>query len=172
MTSPKRTGAVMYILAGVALLWLMTILFDDAIERMRNPNTSPESFVSNDGHQTVVLQRNRAGHYVLDGQVNGVPVKFLLDTGATLVAVPASLASRLGLDRGMRMTVVTATGPTTAYSTIIDSVRIGELEETQVVASILADLPRDEILLGMSFLKRLDFTQRGDTLILTQRTTP
>jgi aspartyl protease family protein len=72
----------------------------------------------------------------------------------------------------MRMTAATANGPTTAYSTIIDSVRIGELEETRVVASILPDMPHDEILLGMSFLKRLDFSQRGDTLILTQRAMP
>lgn len=172
MNSPRRAGAFMYILASIALIGLMTILFDDAIERMGNPNTSPVSFVDDDGSQTVVLQRNRAGHYVLNGEVNGVSAKFLLDTGATLVAVPAALASELGLERGMRMTAVTANGPTTAYSTMIDSLRIGELEETRIVASILPDMPGSEILLGMSFLKRLDFTQRGDTLILTRRATP
>jgi len=161
----------MYVLASIVLIGLLTLLFDDAIERMRNPNTAPASVAHEDGSRSIILQRNRAGHYVFNGTVNGTPVEFLLDTGATVVAVPESIARRLGLKYGMRMTADTANGPATAYATIIDSVRIGDLEETNVAASIIPDMERDDILLGMSFLRRLDFSQRDDTLILTQRQT-
>ena len=67
------------------------------------------------------------------------------------------------------MQAVTANGLTIAYATQIDSLVVGEIEELNVRASIVPNLPGDQILLGMSFLKRLDFTQRGDTLILTQQ---
>ncbi|MFT4580957.1 MAG: aspartyl protease family protein [Gammaproteobacteria bacterium] len=169
MNGPRPLGAAMYIIASILLLVLLTSLFGDALERQRNPNASPTSLNPGEGPASTLLQRNRAGHYVFNGTVNGTTAEFLVDTGATAVAVPARLATSLGLQRGTPMQALTANGITTAYATRIDSLIIGEIEERDIAASIIPNFPGEQILLGMSFLKRLDFTQRGDTLILRQR---
>lgn len=169
MSAPGRLGAVMYVVASVLAIALLTMLFDDAIEQQRNPNQSPQTLGTEDGRVSIVLERNRSGHYVFDGTVNGVAVEFLLDTGATDVSVPERIANLLQLRRGARLRAVTANGITTAYATTIDRLTVGGLEETNIRASIVPNLPGEQILLGMSFLKRLDFSQRGDTLILSQR---
>jgi aspartyl protease family protein len=171
MNSPRRLGAAMYIVASILVLILLTSLFGDALEHQRNPNLLPISLNPSDGTTSIVLQRNRAGHYVFNGTVNGRTAEFLVDTGATAVAVPQQLADSLGLRRGPPMQALTANGITTAYATRIESLVVGDLEERDVAASIIPNFPGGQILLGMSFLKRLDFTQRGDTLILRQRTT-
>lgn len=172
MSAPGRLGAAMYVVASVLAIAVLTALFDDAIEQQRNPNEAPREIASGDGRISIALVRNRDGHYVCDGFVNGTAVEFLLDTGATNVSIPASLADRLRLPRGARLRAVTANGITTAFATMIDSLAIGALEEANVQASIVPNLPGEQILLGMSFLKRLDFSQRGDTLILSQRRPP
>lgn len=172
MSAPGRLGAAMYVFASVLAIVLLTALFDDAIEQQRNPNEAPQSITTGDGQVSIVLTRNRSGHYVCDGFVNGMPVEFLLDTGATDVSVPAAVADRLRLPRGARLRAVTANGLTTAFATMIDSLAVGALEEKNIRASIVPNLPGEQILLGMSFLKRLDFSQRGDTLVLSQRRSP
>ena len=158
----------MYISAGILVLVLMTILFGDALKRQRNPNQAPESINTSDGGNSIILHRNPAGHYVFNGTVNGTSAEFILDTGATTVSISASFADRIGLEKGSEIRAITANGITRAYATRIDSLVVGDIEERNVVASIVPSLPGDQILLGMSFLKRLDFSQRDDTLILTQ----
>lgn len=159
----------MYILASILFLGVLTLLFDDAIDRLRNPNRTPESTINGDGDRAIILKRNRAGHYVFNGTVNGQPVEFLLDTGATVVALPAAVAQQLGLAEGAPYQAKTANGSTIAFATNIAHLQIGDLEETDVAASIIPNMEGEEILLGMSFLRRLDFQQRADTLILTER---
>jgi aspartyl protease family protein len=95
-----------------------------------------------------------------------VQVAFLLDTGASDVAIPAELADRLGLQRGHPVQYQTANGTVTAWRTHIDSVSIGPMVVKNVPASINPGMKDMEILLGMSVLKHVEFTQRGDTLIL------
>jgi len=172
MNAPGRLGAAMYVIASVLAIALLTLLFDGAIEQQRNPNAAPQTVASDDGLVSIVLVRNRSGHYVCDGFVNGEPVEFLLDTGATDVSIPAAVADRLRLPRGARLRALTANGVTTAFATMVDSLAVGAIEETNIRASIVPNLPGEQILLGMSFLKRLDFSQRGDTLILSQRRPP
>jgi aspartyl protease family protein len=116
----------------------------------------------------VKLQRNRRGHYVASGTINGQPVVFFLDTGATIVSIPEPVARRLNLQRGVELQASTANGTVTTYSTELDSVAVGDIELHRVRASINPQMQSDEILLGMSFLKHLEFTQRGETLILRQ----
>ena len=81
MSSPIRIGATMYVLAAALVLALLTLLFSDAIDRRRNPNRSPISVSASDGAKSIVLRRNRAGHYVVNGRVNGHTAEFLLDIG-------------------------------------------------------------------------------------------
>lgn len=155
----------MSIAAWVAGLGLLTLLFSNLLERERNPNQRVLSRVAGDGVE-VVLQRNRYGHYVATGRINGESVEFLVDTGASDVSVPGRLAAQLGLVRGAPLTYQTANGTVTGYRTRIDRLALGELVLRDVPASINPAYRENDVLLGMSVLKRLEFTQRGDTLIL------
>jgi aspartyl protease family protein len=164
----RRIGKRFVLLAWLAGLGLLVWLFAGIEQSERNPNTAPATSRDQNGQARVVLQRNRYGHYVASGQINGSETTFLLDTGASDVSIPASLADRLGLQRGPEQLYSTANGLITGYLTRLDSVRIANIELRDVRASINPNDSGDEILLGMSFLRRLDFTQRGDQLILSQ----
>ena len=84
----------------------------------------------------------------------------------------ANVIKAAGLAAGRGLTVATANGMTAAYSTVIDELRLGHIVERDVRATIVPRLGDIEVLLGMSFLKRLDFAQRGDTLRLQSRRKP
>lgn len=163
----RRLGTVMMVLAWIAGLALAAQWFTGFEERRRNPNQSPVSMHTGETVQ-VHLQRNRQGHYLANGMINGQPVTFLLDTGATFVAVPASLAEDLQLQRGRPMMVNTANGLTESWSTRIDTLQLGDIRLHDVSAGIVPGILGEEVLLGMSALKQLDFTQRGNELILRQ----
>jgi aspartyl protease family protein len=108
------------------------------------------------------------GHYVSTGTINGKEVVFLLDTGATGVAIPAPLAEQLALTRGRAVMTNTANGATRSYITSLQEVSIGDIRLQGVEATITPGLQMREVLLGMSFLKYIEFTQRGSTLTLRQ----
>jgi len=114
----------------------------------------------------VVLQRNRAGHFLADGEVNGRRVTFLLDTGATYIAIPAQMARELKLKLGPSITLQTAAGPAPGYPTRLESVRVAGMEMRDMGAVVAEGLEPGTVLLGMNFLKRLEMTQRGEQLVL------
>lgn len=116
-----------------------------------------------------MLERNSQGHYVASGLINGYPVIFLLDTGATDVAIPEALADRLRLQRRRGGVSQTANGPVAVWQTVLDEVGLGSIRLNRIRASILPSMPADSpVLLGMSFLKQLEFTQKDRQLILRQ----
>jgi len=164
----RRMGLAMQVLAWIALFGLLLLVFGNALDRQRNPNRALDSTITEDGVREVVLARNRMGHYVTPGTINGEAVTFLLDTGATGVAIPPGVAARLGLRRGRAMLSSTANGTTRSYQTRLDEVGIGAVRLRDVPAVIAPGLQMDEVLLGMSFLKHIEFTQRGNTLTLRQ----
>ena len=171
MTDPdkqytRRIGKGMTFLAWTVALVLLTIFFNYKLDKQRNPNQAVYARVNDAGVQEVVLKRNHFGHYVTSGKVNGQTVEFMLDTGASDVAIPAELARTLGLTRGVPVQYQTANGVVTAYRTTLDSVSIGPMVVQNVPASINPGMRDMEILLGMSVLKHVEFTQRGDTLII------
>jgi aspartyl protease family protein len=88
------------------------------------------------------------------------------------VALSAALAGQLGLAHGAAVSVQTANGTTKAYQTRLDSVRLGAIEVRDVPALITDGLDSHTVLLGMSFLKQLEFTQRGNQLTLKPLTHP
>lgn len=161
-------GLGMMIMAWVVLLGLGVLFFGDALEKQFNPNQKLDTQYSEAGMREVVLQRNKYGHYVTSGTINGKPVTFMLDTGATGVAIPEAIAQKLGIKRGRPYRTQTANGISTSYAALLDSVAVGEIELRNVQAGIAPGLAMDQILLGMTFLKHIEFTQRGDTLILRQ----
>lgn len=161
-------GLTMQVLAWVVLLGLGVFYFGDLLEKQFNPNQQLQTHYTQEGVREVTLQRNKYGHYVTSGEINGQPVTFLLDTGATGVAIPEAMAKRLGLRRGQAYRTQTANGTGISYATTLDQVAVAEIQLLDVSAGITPGLQTDQILLGMSFLKHIEFTQRGDTLILRQ----
>ena len=158
------TGITLVILAWLLILGLMAWWFADFEESQNNPNQQISTRATSTGAQEIVLQRNRYGHYVATGSINGKPVTFLLDTGASDVSIPSDLADELGLERGISQVYNTANGQITANLTRLNRISLGGIELRNVPASINPATQGDEVLLGMSFLKDLEFTQRGDTL--------
>lgn len=157
------------IFIGFALgLFLLTQVFDNEIEKQINPNQHPDSTRNNQGVVEVRLKRNRFNHYVTNGEINNQQVTFLLDTGATSVSVPEDTANRIGLRRGPAFLAQTANGTVTVYHTVLQTLAIGDILLYDVPANINPHMQDQDILLGMSALKDLEFTQRGNTLILRQ----
>ena len=167
-TSPEKPiGTTMYILAWAVLFGLMAVGFSDWLASEKNPNQSPDSRLVNGGRE-LTLRPNRQHHYLSRGTINGQDVTFLLDTGATQVAVPLNLAKQLALKPGRKHYVNTANGTATAYSTQIDSLSIGEIKLYDLKASLNPGMQGEIILLGMNALKQLEFSQKGELLILRQ----
>ena len=119
---------------------------------------------------SVTLSADARGHFFADGAVNGVPVRFVVDTGATLVALPRRDADRLGLDyrHAPRGTSRTANGPVPYYALKLDALRVGGIDLHNVDAMVV-DGGLDQALLGMSFLNRVQMQRDGGTMILIQR---
>ena len=162
----ERIGRWMVFTTWVMVLMLLTILFTRWLDHQHNPNRNLLIRSTDDGDAALSLRRNRMGHYVAPGRINGIPVVFLLDTGATHVAVPDQLAKKIGLKRGMASSSITANGLVRSWMTELDSVQLGPLSMSRVKATIMPSMPGSEVLLGMSFLQHLEMMQTGDQLIL------
>jgi len=114
----------------------------------------------------------RHGHYFSDGQINGNPIRFLVDTGATSVAINKNMARQIGLQYqvdGQRGLVDTANGTVAAYRVIFDEVKIQALTLKRVPGVVLDGDSPSEALLGQSFLNRLDIHRQGAVLELRAR---
>ncbi len=121
--------------------------------------------------QAVTLAPDSRGHFVTDGQINGAHMRFLVDTGATLVAIPASDAARLGIDyrRGRRGISQTANGAVAFWRVTLDSVSVGDVTLTNVEGAVHDSGGLDVALLGMSFLGRTEMRREGPNLTLVKR---
>jgi len=121
--------------------------------------------------QSATLTANAQGHFMADGQVNGGTVRFLVDTGATQVAISSADASRLGIDyrKGQQALMGTANGTTVAYKVTLNSVRVGDIEVNNIEAAVLEGSQMPFALLGMSFLNRMEMKRDGQVMVLTRR---
>jgi len=158
---PLKTSRLFAWIAIIGLMIGLTAFFQAVTQRSGGIVRS----VEDGSHALVVLQRGRNGHYVAEGEINGQPVKFLVDTGATDVAISEKTARAMGLEFGPRIRVMTAAGPVGAWITRLDRVSLGSLELTNVRATITPGL-NDAALLGMSFLKHFSMRQEGENLLI------
>jgi aspartyl protease family protein len=155
-----RRGRGFLWLGAIALLAGLTALFN-AIDSGRQGSAGLLQSIPSG----VVLQRDRSGHFIASGQINGQDVNFMIDTGATDVALSESLARELGLEFGPQVRVMTAAGPVMAWMTRLDEVRLGGLYLRDVRGTITRS-PMSEVLLGMSFLRHFSLSQQGDELVI------
>jgi aspartyl protease family protein len=123
-----------------------------------------------DGSGKVIMTADNQGHFYTTGTVNGVSVRFLVDTGATMISLGASDARRIGLDfnRGQKGMTQTANGQSVVSKIQLDTVRIGDVSLHNVDALIhQTEMPM--ALLGMSFLNRMEMQRDGSTMTLKKR---
>ncbi|QOC24302.1 TIGR02281 family clan AA aspartic protease [Wenzhouxiangella sp. AB-CW3] len=152
------------LVAAVGFLALLTWFFAGVVDDRANPNRQVQSQIVN-GAVEVVLEADHQGHFVATGQINGHEVRFLVDTGATLVSVPEALADRLGLEKEAPIRLETAGGTVQGWLTRLEEVRLGDIVQRDVRASINPGR-HESVLLGMSFLRDLEMTQRSGELRL------
>jgi aspartyl protease family protein len=121
--------------------------------------------------QSVTLAADGSGHFTAEGQVNGSRMRFLVDTGATLVTLPATEAARVGIDyrRGQQTVSQTANGQMIVYRVRLDTVTLGGMTIRDVDAVVPDGPGLDIALLGMSFLNRMEMRREGANLTLTKR---
>ncbi len=160
----QRTDPVLW---WLACFWLVVLgvgwwMADNWLNLQDNPNR--QTTVTAEGD--LVLKRNREGHYMAEGEINGHPVVFMIDTGATEVALSSALARELSLPRGEAIELNTANGMATGFKTHLETVHLGNIEMRNVHAVFSEQMMDNVVLLGMSFLKHLEFTQRDNRLFL------
>jgi aspartyl protease family protein len=126
---------------------------------------------SSSGPASAKITADERGHFMTDGTVNGIPVRFAVDTGATFISLPANEARHLNLDyrKGDRVLMGTANGVAPAYKIQLDTVRVGEITVNSVDAVVMEKDGPSVILLGMSFLGRMNMNRDGEIMTLTKR---
>ncbi len=123
-----------------------------------------------DGSGKIIMTADHQGHFYTTGVINGASVRFLVDTGATMISLGASDARRLGLDfnRGQKAMTQTANGQAVVSKVQLDTVRVGDVTLHNVDAMLHQnDMPI--ALLGMSFLNRMEMQRDGSTMTLKKR---
>ena len=165
----NKMGKTFIWIAWIFALALLVFFFQDVLDKQWDPNKDPQISLNTQGKAEVKLRQNRQGHYVVHGEINEIPVVFLLDTGATQVSIPAHVAERLQLKGYGKSRVNTANGSITVYPTKLQQLSIGNVYLYDVSAHINPSMQSDQILLGMSALKRVEFSQIGKQLILREQ---
>ncbi|CAN7236475.1 retropepsin-like aspartic protease [Variovorax sp. LjRoot290] len=122
------------------------------------------------GGTRIVLPVSSGGHFMTQGAINGRSVNFMLDTGATSIAMSAADAQRIGLDfsKGQPIRMGTANGIALGYRVRLNSVRVGDVEVYDVEA-VVSQQPMPYVLLGNSFISRFSMRRDADQMVLEKR---
>ncbi len=162
-------GPIIGTIAWLFVFILLGFAFNKYVEVSANPVSKIATLVDKDAPhiRTTVLEMNHNNQYIAPGKINEQKVYMLLDTGATLVSVPESLAIQLGLTFGEPVNIYTASGEDKAFKTTIAKLHLGNITLTNVAALISPSNNSDIILLGMSALKDLNFSQADGKLSLS-----
>ncbi|MDX1451014.1 MAG: retropepsin-like aspartic protease [Oleiphilaceae bacterium] len=166
--SVQSTGKTMMFIAWIIGIALLTQFFGVWEQQQYNPNQNPDVQTSTSSI-SITLEQNRKGHYHVSGLINGEPAEFVVDTGATDVVVPASLARKYGLTAQGSQLGVTANGIVEMQNTRIDEISFGQFKLYNVSASLNPGMGKHQpVLLGMSALRHLDIQQTGGKMTLSQ----
>ena len=191
--SPASAATVMVMSLGPGRAELL--VNGAAVRKLRDGESSPEgvhlvsatpqaAVIDADGKRytlslgqsttsSVVLKATAGGMFLATAYINGVPIRVVVDTGASTVALNRVDAGRVGVDyaSGRQVTYMTANGPATASAVTLASVQIGDILVSNVQAAVLPggveQLP--VVLLGSTFLQHVDIQRSGDTLTITKR---
>ncbi len=165
LVRPELRFLLTFVAFWFVLLMLSAWFFGAWNDSRNNPNQQVVSQTRN-GSVEVKLEANRQGHYVANGTINSHPVTLILDTGATTVSVSQEIAEDAGLERERRGRARTAAGTVDVWSTTIRELRLGGITFQNVSATINPSMDPDMVLLGMSALGQIEFSQQQGTLTL------
>jgi aspartyl protease family protein len=174
--APPKTVAIGESFQGVKLVSLQAEQAVVELEgkrvnlRMDTPVSIGGGGGSGGGGNRIVLPADSRGHYMTQGTINGRTVTFMLDTGATSIALSAADAQRIGLDysKAQRVQMSTANGVTVGYRLRLQSVRVGDVEVYDIDA-IVSPEPMPFVLLGNSFINRFSMRRDADQMVLEKR---
>ncbi len=171
--SKPRTLSAGQSMGGVKLLAADSDSASFEVDGKRRTLSMGQSFAggaATDARRSVSLAADARGHFAAAGSINGYPMSFLVDTGATSIAINAAEARRIGLDykAGQAVGVGTAAGMVPAWRVTFNTVKIGGISVSQV-EGLVVESGLNVPLLGMSFLNRMDMKRDGQTMTLTQR---
>ncbi len=171
--SKPRTLSVGQTAGGVKLLAADSDRASFDVDGKRRTLSMGQSFAGGAAtgeRQSVSLTADARGHFAAAGSINGYPMSFLVDTGATSIAINAAEAKRIGLDykAGQAVGVGTAAGRVPAWRVTFNTVKIGGISVNHVDGLVM-ESGLNVPLLGMSFLNRMEMKRDGQTMTLTQR---
>lgn len=153
-----RTGRFMFLLVWIIIFIGLFLFF--------TYHGSQNSKVLIANQHEFSLSADSQGHYFIEGRINEYPVTFLIDTGATLVAMPQSIADKLHIKGKYPMSLSTANGEMTGFLTRVEQISFGAFTIYDVKAVIIPDREDDTVLLGMNVLSRFNIIQSKKRLIL------
>ncbi len=153
-------SAIIYVVIWLSLISAMVYLVDN----IQNPN---KIWRLGDNANEVVLQRGLDGHYRAEALINNQKVNVLVDTGATGVAISQAVADKLQLKSVAAVRTNTANGDSVGYMVRLESVKVGGVEANNVSAMIAPSLGGD-VLLGMSYLGRMDVRLFNNQMTIKQ----
>jgi aspartyl protease family protein len=122
------------------------------------------------GKASVTLTADAQGHFITTGSINGSPTRFLVDTGASAISMSSAEAKRLGISylNGQKGLSSTANGVAQIYRVSLNSVKVGDIN-LNGVEGVVHESAMPVVLLGMSFLNRVDMKREGSSMVLTKR---
>ena len=146
------------------------VLEIDGARRTVRLGEAPVSVGARGGSQRIVLAGDSRGHFVSQGQINGRAMQFMVDTGATTVAIGQPDAERMGLNykNGQPVRMTTANGVAQGWRLRLDTVRIGDVQVYGIDA-VVTPQPMPYVLLGNSFLTEFQMTRHNDQMVLEKR---
>lgn len=168
--SPK--SSIKYIAIWLVIAWVLMTIFSkyppDSLKKRAHttpavPTTAAQPPAEVIDGISLALQQTREGHYFSSGTVNGFPVVFLVDTGATTVSISQTVASRAGIPSCTPRLVSTANGTTKACATTVPEISFGKFRITNVEVNIMPNMSEDA-LLGMNVLRNFRIEQTEGTM--------
>ncbi|WXL27928.1 TIGR02281 family clan AA aspartic protease [Ectopseudomonas mendocina] len=148
------------------------VLRVDGVERSYSLSREYSDGYAGAQKKSLTIAKGVGGHYWIPGSVNGHTIHFLVDTGATSVALNEEQARRLGIDfrvSGQQLQVNTASGVVRGWKVSLDRIKVGEIEVLGVEGVVLEGGSPGEALLGMSFLSRVSWKVEQDALLLESK---
>ena len=148
------------------------VLRVEGVERHYGLSRELSSGYAEPDRKQLSIAKGQGGHYWIAGSINGQPVQFLVDTGATSIAINENQARRLGIDYrvdGKQIVVGTASGTAKAWQVHLNSVKVGAIDVMGVEAVVVEGSSPTEALLGMSFLGRVSWREDQGVLRLESK---
>lgn len=167
MNPHRRTQKLFFVTALLIAIGVLYLLFNAYFQQQNNPNQNPQTTLHG-GVATVTLKPNVNHTYLVSGTLNNANVTFVIDTGASSVAISQQLADKLRLKRGAPVQLGTANGTVNGYTTRVDRIQIGNIVLRNIRAVMTHGMRGDTVLLGNSALKYLHITYKNQRMILQQ----